>query len=166
MDDLIVARNNLKQIENIMHLLDKKCSIKDIGILKYFLGMEVAKSRTGINVCQRKYALDLLHDSGLLACKPSSSPMDNNAKLHSNSGPMYCDITSYRRLIGKLIYLTHTRPDVSFHVGHLSQFLAAPIVAHYKVAQRILRYIKGSPGKGLFFPTENIVSLKGYSDSD
>ncbi|KAE9607911.1 putative RNA-directed DNA polymerase [Lupinus albus] len=147
-------------------MLDDKFSIKDLGIVKYFLGIEVARNKDGISLCQRKYALDLLQDSGLLASKPCSNPLDNNIKLHNKSSVPFSDIIAYRRLIGRLVYLTHTRPDISFSVSHLSQFLAAPTIDHFKAALRVLKYIKGSPGKGLFFPSKNTACLKGYSDSD
>ncbi|CAL0310703.1 unnamed protein product [Lupinus luteus] len=156
----------MNEIQSIKSLLDEKFSIKDLGTLEYFLGLELARSKNGISLCQRKYALDLLQDSGMLASKPYSSPMDNSVKLHSESGPAYSDITSYRRLIGRLVYLTHTRPNISFSVGHLSQFLASPRMDHYKAALRILRYIKSAPGKGLFFPSKNKAELKGFSDAD
>ncbi|XP_019447235.1 PREDICTED: uncharacterized protein LOC109350454 [Lupinus angustifolius] len=165
-DDLVVAGNDLDEINSIKNILDRKFSIKDLGILKYFLGIEVARSKDGISLCQRKYALDILQESGLLAGKSSTTPMDNNAKLHSTSGNLLLEITSYRRLIGKLVYITHTRPEISFSVSHLSQFFAVPTVDHFRAAIRVLRYIKGSPGKGLFYPTETTISLKGFSDSD
>ncbi|XP_019455167.1 PREDICTED: uncharacterized protein LOC109356296 [Lupinus angustifolius] len=160
------ARDNLDEIDSVKSLLDKKFSIKDLGTLKYFLGIEVAMSKDGISLCQRKYTLDMFQESSLLAGKSSSTHMDINAKLHSASGKSYSEETSYRRLIGKLVYLTHTRPDISFFVGHLSQFLSAPTIDHFKAATRVLKYIKGAPGKGLFYPTETTISLKDFSDSD
>ncbi|XP_019420639.1 PREDICTED: uncharacterized protein LOC109330816 [Lupinus angustifolius] len=92
--------------------------------------------------------------------------MDYNSKIHSTLGALLADPTSYRRLIGKLLYLTHTRPDISFVVGCLSQFLSSPTSSHFQAATRTLKYLKGSPGQGIFFSSNNTPILKGYSDSD
>ncbi|KAE9600091.1 putative RNA-directed DNA polymerase [Lupinus albus] len=92
--------------------------------------------------------------------------MEYNSKIHSNLGTPLVDPTSYRRLRGKLLYLTHTTPDMCFVVGCLSQFLSSPTSAHYQVATRILRYLNNSPGQGLFFSSTNTTIIKGYSDSD
>ncbi|CAL0332970.1 unnamed protein product [Lupinus luteus] len=128
--------------------------------------MEVARSNQGIALYQRKYTLDLLEQTGLLGSKPASTPMEYNLNLHSKSGIPLEDITSYRRLLGKLLYLTHTRLDIYFAVSSLSQFLDSPTDLHYKAATRVLRYLKSTPGQGIFFPSNNTTSIQGYSDSD
>ncbi|KAE9586231.1 putative RNA-directed DNA polymerase [Lupinus albus] len=92
--------------------------------------------------------------------------MEYNLKLHSTSGTPLADQTSYRRLMGILLYLTHIRPDISYAVSFLSQFVSSPTDLHHKAAYRILKYIKGSPGKGIFFSADNNITLKGFSDSD
>ncbi|XP_019435993.1 PREDICTED: uncharacterized protein LOC109342467 [Lupinus angustifolius] len=140
LDDLVIVGDDLDEIDFVKVLLDKKFSIEELGTLKYFLGIEVARSKDGISLCQRKYAFDMLQESGLLAGKSSSTPMDNNAELHSAPSAPYFEVTSYRRLIGKLSYLTHTRPDISFSIGHLSQFPPAHTVDHFKAAIRVLKY--------------------------
>jgi len=119
-DDIILAGNSLPEITIIKHLLDTSFKIKDMGKLKYLLGLEVAYSNNGISVSQRKYCLDLLNDSGLLGSKPISTPMDPSIKLHHDGGKPYEDIYSYRRLVGRLIYLTNTRPYICFVVQKLS----------------------------------------------
>ncbi|XP_019414598.1 PREDICTED: uncharacterized protein LOC109326364 [Lupinus angustifolius] len=103
---------------------------------------------------------------GTLAAKPSSTPMDYNSKLHSNSGSPLPDPTSYRRLLSKLLYLTNSRPDISCALSHLSQFNSCPTDQHQIAAIRILKYLKSSPALGLLFPTHNNTTLKGFSDSD
>lgn len=166
MDDLLLAGDDMSEIQNVKSLLDSKFSIKDIGALKYFLGFEIARSERGISLYQRKYALDLLKDTGLLAAKPSPTPMDPQVKLHKNSGSALSDPSVYRRLIGRLLYLTHSRPDISYAVSHLSQFLHSPTDQHLTATMRIVKFIKGTPGQGLFFPATSQPLLKGFSDSD
>lgn len=165
-DDLVIAGDSLAEINALKRILDDKFSIKDLGALKYFLGFEVARTKEGLHMCQRKYALDLLQDSGLLACKPCSTPMDSGIKFIKDQDAPYADITSYRRLIGRLIYLTHTRPDISHAISILSQYLSAPCHEHYTATQRILRYIKRDPGLGLYFPSNSTMELRGFTDSN
>jgi hypothetical protein len=137
-DDIILAGTSLPEFDRIKHILDAKFKIKDLGSLKYFLGLEVAQSREGISISQRKYCLDLLKDSGLMGTKPAT-PLDPSIKLHNDDGKAYEDISSYRRLIGKLLYLTNTRPDIAYATQQLSQFLYKPTITHYNAACRVVR---------------------------
>ncbi|GAU45704.1 hypothetical protein TSUD_86800 [Trifolium subterraneum] len=144
-DDIIVAGTSMTEIQRIKSILDTNFKIKDLGILKYFLGLEVAHAKEGITICQRKYCLDLLKDTGLLASKPISTPLDPSIKLHQNNGEPYADNTEYRRLIGRLLYLNTTRPDITLATQQLSQFLHAPTITQYNAACRVLRYLKQNP---------------------
>ncbi|XP_019459996.1 PREDICTED: uncharacterized protein LOC109359757 [Lupinus angustifolius] len=128
--------------------------------------MEIARSQKGTTLYQRKYTLELLQETGLLGSKSSSTPMEHNLKLHNTMGTPLADSTSYRRLIGKLLYLTHTCPDISYAISFLSQFVSSPSDLHQKAAYRILKYLKGSPGKGIFFFVDSNTTIKGLSDSD
>ena len=165
-DDIILAGTSLLEFQHIKSILDTSFKIKDLGQLKCFLGIEVAHSKLGISLCQRKYCLDLLHDSGHIGSKPISTPSDPSMKFHHDTSKPYDDISAYRRLTGRLLYLNNTRSDITFTTQQLSQFLSNPIVAHHNVALRVLRYLKSCPGKGLFFPRNSSLALQGFSDAD
>ncbi|KAK3019009.1 hypothetical protein RJ639_003617 [Escallonia herrerae] len=165
-DDILLARNDLQEIERLKKFLLKCFRIKDLGDLKYFLGIEFSRSKKGIFMSQRKYALDILQDSGLLGVRPDKFPMEQNLKLTSTDGILLSDPTKYRRLIGRLIYLSVTRPDIVYSVQTLSQFMHEPRKPHWNAAIRILKYIKGNPGQGLLFPYTNNLALKAFCDSD
>ena len=101
--------------------------LKVLGSLKYFLGLEISKSSKGISLSQRKYTLSLLDDIGYLGSKPTHLHMDTNLKLTLTEGNLIPDPSLYRRLIGKLIYLTILRPDITFEVHKLSQYMKIPL---------------------------------------
>jgi hypothetical protein len=165
-DDLIITGNNLEEIRKIKSQLKEKFDIKDLGYLKYFLGIEVAFSRKGLFISQRKYTLDLLKETGKLGCKPASTPIDTKHKLNTEDGEPLEDIPQFQRLVGKLIYLTVTRPDISFSVSQISRFMHLPRTPHLEAVNRILRYLKGNPGKGIKMKNNNSNELCGYSDAD
>ncbi|RVW20248.1 Retrovirus-related Pol polyprotein from transposon RE1 [Vitis vinifera] len=131
-DDVLLASDSILEIERLKTFLDAKFTIKDLGPPKYFLGLEVARSKTGISLCQRKYILDILEDTGLIGSKPVAFPMESTLKLSANDTNFYEDPSGYRRLIGRLLYLTLTRADLAYFVQVLSQFIAKPTVSHIK----------------------------------
>lgn len=140
-DDIIIASNDDNDVTQLKGALSDAFKLRDLGQLKYFLGLEIARSSRGISICQRKYTLNLLEDTCLLACKPSLIPMDPAAKLcmHSKE-PLMDDPAAYRRLVGRLMYLTITRPDITFAVNKLCQFTSAPKQSHYQAALKVLHY--------------------------
>ncbi|OMO75305.1 Integrase, catalytic core [Corchorus capsularis] len=165
-DDVILAGNNGDKIQEIKSYLNDKFDIKDLGPLKYFLGIEVARSPAGIVLSQRKYVLDILEESGMQGCKPSAFPMEHNHKLRADSNGTIIDAAQYRRLVGRLLYLTVTRPDLTFAVNVLSQFVSAPRQEHMDAALRVLRYLKKAPGQGILLSAEGDLFLTAYCDAD
>ncbi|KAK3037778.1 hypothetical protein RJ639_030697 [Escallonia herrerae] len=114
----------------------------------------------------RKYALDILSESGLSASKPAAFPMEQNHGLALAGGPLLSDPGPYRRLIGRLVYLTITRPDICYAVHVLSKFMQSPRSQHWDVALRVLRYLKAAPGQGLFLPADSPLQIYAFCDSD
>ena len=156
------------EISAITSLLHNLFHIKNHGDLTYFLGIEVVRNATGIHLSQRKYVLDLLKDTGMLGCAPAPTPILHPVKLSTTKGTLLGDAesTAYRRLIGRLIYLTNTRPDISFFVNHLNQFVSHPTSEHHQAAMHILRYLKRTLGTGIFLHSQSLIQLNAYSDSD
>ncbi|GKE14421.1 ribonuclease H-like domain-containing protein [Tanacetum coccineum] len=169
-DDIVLTGNNINEINNVKKFLSSKFKIKDPGELKYFLGIEVLKTdKGGLCLSQRKYCLELLHDYGLLACKPVSTPLPENiilAHKEKEGDKFLKNVTNYQRLVGKLIYLTLTRPYISYSVHCLSQHMHAPLQSHMDLGLRVLRYLKGASGSGIVFEKAEHISLKVYADSD
>jgi len=165
-DDIVIASNNVEEVSALTIFLNSVFSLKDLGPLKYFLGLEVAHSAKGIVISQRKYALEVLEDYGVLGAKPVFFPMDPNLKLSRTNGELLSNPSSYRRLVGRLVYLTITRPDLPFSVQILSQFMDSPRKPHMDAAFRVLRYLKSSPGQGIFFASDSDLKLRAFCDSD
>ncbi|KAG7594381.1 Retrotransposon Copia-like N-terminal [Arabidopsis thaliana x Arabidopsis arenosa] len=165
-DDIMLVSNKDSAILDIKQLLATEFKIKDLGQLRYFLGLEVARSKEGISVSQRKYALELLEEFGFLGCKPVPTPMELNLKLSQDTGDLLSDPSYYRKLIGKLVYLTVTRPDICFAVNKLSQYMSNPRAPHLATAHRILRHLKNDPGQGVFYPVTSSLTLRAYADAD
>ncbi|GJW99595.1 putative RNA-directed DNA polymerase [Tanacetum coccineum] len=135
-DDVIIVGNNQEKIQETKTHLDRRFSIKDLGPLKYFLGIEAARTKDGLVLSQRKYTLDILEDSGMLGCKPSSFPMEQNLKLKVDGEDVCVDANMYRRLVGRLLYLQATRPDITYPVNVLSQFVSDPRQSHLDAVMR------------------------------
>lgn len=134
--------------------------MKDLGVLKYFLGIEVARNPIGLFLCQRKYTLDIISEVGLLGAKPADFPIEPNHKLGLASSEKLKDPESYRRLVGRLVYLVVTRPDLAYSVHTLSQFLQNPRIEHWEAALRVVRYLKGSPEQGILLRSDSELSLQ------
>ena len=165
-DDIILMGNDANTCREFKEYLNHCFHIKDLGSLKYFLGLEVARNSRGIFLTQRKYALELVEECGLLGSKPTDFPIETNHKLALSDGAFLQDPMQYRRLVGKLIYLTITRPELCYAVHTLAQFMQAPREAHMEAARRVLKYLKGCPGRGLFLQRDCDMRLYAFGDSD
>ena len=165
-DDMIITGSDKEEMTDLRDKLFREFEMKDLGRLRYFLGIEVLRSKRGIFISQRKYILDLLAETGLLDCKPAESPMVVNHKLQIVEGAEFTDREQYQKLVGKLIYLSHTRPDIAYAVGVVSQFMHNPQVDHMDAALRIVRYLKHSPGRGVLFRKNGHLRIQAYTDAD
>lgn len=165
-DDIIVAGTHLAALDSLQTFLSSEFMIKSLGDLKYFLGLEVARSHRGLHICQRKYTLDILADSGSLGAHAVKLPMEQNLSLRKDSGQPVPDGASYRRLIGRLLYLTITKPDICFVIQRLSQFMHRPTDAHLHAAHQILRYLKKAPRQEIFFSSSSSLLLHAYCHSN
>ena len=165
-DDVLIACNDKAKVDRFKIMLDDNFKLKDLGDLKFFLGLEVARLDKGIALCQRKYTLELLNDAGLLGCKCAKTLMEQNLRLSKFEGEELKDPSHYRRLVGRILYLTITRPNIRFVVHKLSEFMSKPRRPHLDVAHRVLQYLKSEPGKGLMFSATTNLHLKGFANAD
>lgn len=165
-DDLLICGNHSHMIQKFKEYLGKCFSMKDLGKLKYFLGFEISRGPEGIFVSQRKYALDIVTDTGNLGCQPAATPLEQNHKLSLSTSPVLSDPKQFRRLMGRLIYLVHTRPELSYSVHVLSQFMKKPRQDHWEAALRVVRFLKGSLGQGIMLSSSTDLSLTVFCDSD
>ncbi|XP_043717828.1 uncharacterized mitochondrial protein AtMg00810-like [Telopea speciosissima] len=165
-NDIIITGSDMALLQDIKTRICTTFHTKDIGPLKYFLGIELARSQQGLYLCQRKYTLNILSDSGLTGTRPVDFPMEQNLKLSDSTGSILSDPSPYRRLVGRLIYLTVTRPDIVHTVNILSQFMHQPRQPHLDAAHRLLRHLKGTASQGIFLYAKSTLKLTAYCDSD
>jgi len=163
---MIVIEDDAEEISRLQEQLSTEFEMNDLGWLKYFLGIEVARSRQGIFLSQRKYVLDLLTEVGLLECKPVDTRIVQNHKLEEYTNQVPANKERYQRLVSKLIYLSHTHPDITYAVSVVSQFMHCPSEDHLDAVIQIIRHLKSSPKKGLMFSKNNQVHVDGYTDAD
>ena len=166
MDDIVLTGDDCDELAKLKKKLAEEFEIKDLGALKYFIGMEFARSREGIFVNQKKYVIDFLNKIGMLRCKPIETPIEPNVKLQPTEAENVKNKEHYQRLVGRLIYQSHTRPNISFSVSIVCQFMHTPGPAHFEAVYRILRYLKGTPGKELLFKPHGHLQIEAYTDVD
>ncbi|KAK2965746.1 hypothetical protein RJ640_003284 [Escallonia rubra] len=165
-DDIVITGDDCTGITSLKKFLQTKFHTKDLGQLKYFLGIEVTRSKKGIFLSQRKYVLDLLVETGKAGAKPCNTPMNPSVHLTKDDGDRLDDPEKYRRLVGKLNYLIVTRPDIAYAVSTVSQFMSEPTVKHWAALEQILCYLKGAPGLGLLYSNHGHSYIECFSDAD
>ncbi|EOY04695.1 Cysteine-rich RLK (RECEPTOR-like protein kinase) 8, putative [Theobroma cacao] len=164
-DDIILTRDNKEEMEGLKKTLRSEFEIKDLRQLRYFLMMEVARSMKCIT-SQSKYTLDLLKETRMLGSKPAETPIGMNKKLGRARSGIPGDRGRDQCLVGRLISLSHTRPDIAFAVSVVSQYMHSPSEEHLEAVNRILQYVKPTPGKGLFFKKNELRSVEAFTDAD
>jgi histone deacetylase 1/2 len=167
-DDIIVASSSLAATKALLKDLEADFALKDLGDLHYFLGIEVKRNHDGLVMSQQRYATDIVKRANMWNCKPMDTPISATEKLSLTEGDKLGDedSTKYRSVVGALQYLTLTRPDLSFAVNKVCQFLHAPTTVHWSAVKRILRYVKGTLGMGLKLRSSSSTLVSAFSDAD
>jgi hypothetical protein len=164
-DDMIITGDDSEYIAFVKARLNEQFLMSDLGPLRYFLGIEFSSTPSGIYLSQEKYIQDLLARSSLTDTRTVETPLELNLQLRATDGTPLTDPTRYRHIVGSLVYLAVTRPDISHAVHILSQFVSAPTNIHYSHLLRVLRYLRGTLSRRLFFPRSSSFHLQAYSDA-
>lgn len=165
-DDLLVTGANEKQIMEFKGEMLQMFEMTDLGLMSFFLGMEVKQDHERVFICQKKYAKEILKKFQMEDCRSTTTPMNQKEKFSNDNGVEKVDEHYYRSLIGCLMYLTATRPDIMFAVSILSRFMNYSSEVHLQAAKRIVRYVKGTADYGIKYTHSQNFQLQGYSDSD
>lgn len=165
-DDIVIRGNNSSLVNKVMNDIAGRFSLKDLGPLSYFLGIEATRTRQGLHLMHRNYIIDLLEKTKMLDAKPVSTPMAPTPKLTSLSGNALPDPKEYRTVIGTLQYLAFTRPYIAYAVNRLSQYMHCPTDLHWQGAKRILRYLAGTTSHGILLRVDSPLTLHAFSDAD
>jgi hypothetical protein len=163
-DDMIYTRN--LELTSFKHAMQSEFEMKYLGIMKYFWGIEVDQSTKGIFVCQQKYATDIIKIFRMEDFNPTETHIPLGTKLRKQDGGPVVNFTLYKSLVGSLLYLTATRPDIMYATSIVSKFMESPKDSHWKMAKRILRYVAGTLNFGLWYTQSDNNHLSSYTDSD
>uniref|UniRef100_A0A251SKN6 Putative zinc finger, CCHC-type n=1 Tax=Helianthus annuus TaxID=4232 RepID=A0A251SKN6_HELAN len=158
--------HSMRLISEFKESMKKEFEMTDMGCLHYFLGMEVSYENGNIILSQKKYMRSLLEKFRMTSCNTVSTPMEYGLKLSKDDPEDFVDERVYRSLVGSLMYLTNTRPDIMFAVSKISRFMENPKKSHWEAAKRILKYIKGTQQQGITYTKGGKKQLVGFSDSD
>jgi hypothetical protein len=159
-DDLIICGPDKNKIAKFKEQMCRIFSMSDLGMLSYYLGMEVKQSPGQITICQRAYATKIVEQCGMTGCNPVDTPMEQNCKLLLGKPNLVRDVTKYKSIVGNLRYLVNTRPDVAFAVGMVRRFMESPTSEHWAAIKRIVRYIAGTSEYGCKFQKGSTSGLK------
>jgi hypothetical protein len=164
-DDLVITDTKDAEVASFKVEMKVTFQMSDLGLLSFYLGIEVHQGNSGITLRQTSYAKRVVELPGLTDCNPALTPMEERLKLSRDSTTEEVDATQYPRLVGSLRYLTHTRPDLAFSVGYVSRFIQRPTTEHQRAVKRIIRYVAGTLDHGLYYPRcPGEAHLVGYSD--
>ncbi|KAL8128004.1 hypothetical protein AgCh_014797 [Apium graveolens] len=165
-DDRIFTGNDVKMLNEFKHSMMAEFKMTDLGELHHFLGIEFHQSTGGIFISQQSYAKEILQKFRMENANPVSTPCITGLKLSKEGEGKLVNSAMFRSLVGNLMYLTSTRPDIMYAVSLVSRFMQKPYSNHWEAAKRILRYVKGTLDYGIFYKANVPVNLIGYTDSD
>ena len=160
-DDIVITGSDSKGILSLKSFIHSQFHTKDLGMLKYFLGLEVMRSKQRIMLSQRKYVLDMLSETGKLGVKPCSTLMAPNLR-----GELFEYPKRYRRLVGILNYLTITRSNITYSVSVLSQYMSSPTISYWATVEHILCYLKEAPGRGILYKKHGHTRIECFSNAN
>jgi len=165
-DDLIYTGDDEQMMLEFKQSIMKVFDMTDLGRMRFFLGIEVLQQTNGIYICQRKYILEVLKRFGMEECNAVMNPIVPGFKTDKIGEGNKIDETYYKQIVGSLMYITATRPDIMFGVSFISRFMASPTEVHLQAAKRLLRYLKGTINYGIFYKKNENKQLIAYTDSD
>ena len=165
-DDILITGNDSQGIQKLKDALQDSFQMKDLGLARYFLGLEISRHPHGYFISQQKYTKDLISLVGLTDDKVVDTPLEINVKYGREDGAALLDPTMYRKIVGSLMYLTVTRPDIAYAVQLMSQFVSDPRQLHLSAVHRIIRYLRSTPTMGLSYFTDSPLQLQAFSDAD
>lgn len=165
-DDLIFTGNNENMFEEFKKSMEKEFDMSDLGKMRYFLGVEVVQNENGIYLSQKKYAKEVLDRFGMRESNPSKNPIVPGCKLTKDENGVKVDETEYKQVVGCLMYLAATRPDLMYVIGLVSRYMGCPTELHMQVVKRVLRYLRGTVDLGLQYKRNGTNKLEAFTDSD
>ncbi|XP_050909931.1 uncharacterized mitochondrial protein AtMg00810-like [Lathyrus oleraceus] len=165
-DDIIFGSTNKELCEEFSSIMQGEFEMSIMGKMNYFLGLQIKQLKDGIFINQSKYCKELLKRFDMDSCKAMSTPMGSGTYVDQDESGVSIDITKYRDMIGSLLYLTVSRPDIMFSVCLCARFQANSKESHLMAVKRIMKYLKGTTNVGLWYPKGSVCNLLGYSDAD
>ncbi|KAI0519536.1 hypothetical protein KFK09_006985 [Dendrobium nobile] len=163
-DDILLTGNS-SEIDKLLYALHSRFSMRNLGPVSQFLGLQITPTTTGLHLAQSTYASSILHKASMVDCKPVGTPLPNKFLHDVKSDALYKRPEHYHRLTGALQYLTITRPDLLYAVNFLCQHMHLPLQSNYNMLKRVLRYVKGTLSLGLPIQPSSL-QLTGYADSE